>query len=88
MSDSHLLLGPDSVEAALEAGCATLIALQLREASADDDGHATRRLSHDITSVRGWIADLRASASEGDSPLAYGFVFRRDGTTAPRALGG
>ena len=73
LSASHLSLAPDWLEAALEAACATLIALQLLRASAADDAQATRRLTHEIQSVRQAIAALRA-ARGGDAVIGHGFV--------------
>ena len=77
MSGPNLSLAPDCTEAALEASCATLVALQLLGASADDDPHGTRQLTGHITSVRRAIAELRAARGETSNPLAFGFVMDR-----------
>lgn len=79
MSDSHLSLAPDWLEAVLETACATLIALQLLRASAADDAHATRRLTHEIQTLRQAIAELRAAggadaAVGAGAAVGYGFV--------------
>jgi hypothetical protein len=74
MSGSNLSLAPDCIELALEAGCATLVGLQLSRASAAGDSHRTRQLTREIRLLRRVIDELRASHSASSSALAHGFV--------------
>lgn len=74
MSSSRLLPGPNNIEAALEASCATLVALEGLRASAATDPHRTARLSRHIRLVRSGITELRRGHVDATNPLAYGFV--------------
>lgn len=74
MSNSHLSLAPDCIDAALEAGCATLVRLQLHQSSAAGDPHGTRELSRQIRLVRHAIEELRALRADTANPLIHGFV--------------
>jgi hypothetical protein len=84
MSRSRLLPGADSIEAALEASCATLVALERLRASAGADPHRTARLTRYIDLTRGAISELRRRYDESANPLAYGFVLGE----APDPAGG
>jgi hypothetical protein len=74
MSSSRLLLGPNTIETALEASCATLITLEGLRASAATDPHRTARLTQQISLIREGIADLRRGHGDATNALAYGFV--------------
>ena len=84
MSSPRLLPGPNSVEAALEASCATLVALERLRASAATDPHRIARLSRHIRLVRSGIDELRRGQVDAANPLAYGFVL----SERPWAQGG
>jgi hypothetical protein len=72
--NTHHPPASDYVEAALEASCATLIALQLVRAFAADDPHGTRQTSRAITAIRQAIDELRAMRAAGSGALVHGFV--------------
>lgn len=74
MSGSPSPWDPESLEAALEAGCATLVALQRLRLSSAEDPARTDRLTRDIDSVRRGIAELRSTLAKAANPLDYGFV--------------
>jgi hypothetical protein len=64
----------DHLEAAIEASCETLVALQvISDAAPDDDGleSQTRRA---IGSLRRAISELRTERAERASAVAFGFV--------------
>lgn len=68
------LSSPDHLEAAIEASCETLVALQLiGETAADQEGVGaqTRRA---IRSLRRAIDELRTERAERASAVAFGFV--------------
>lgn len=85
MSGSRLSLGPEHLEAVLEAGCATLLSLQLRHASETGDSHRTA-LAREAQSVRSVIAQLHAGRPHTVSPLASGFVLSQS-SPGPRRAG-
>jgi len=74
MSSSRLLPGANSIEAALEASCATLVALERLRASAGPDPHRTASLTRYIQLTRRAISELRRGHDDTANPLAYGFV--------------
>ncbi len=86
MSDAHLLIDPDRREAALEANCATLIALELLCAVAGDNADGTRPLEHQIILVKRRITELRGAAPEPYGALAYGFVLDALASEGPPAM--
>lgn len=82
MSGLRLSLGPEHLEAVLEAGCATLPSSQLRHASAAGEVHRTA-LAREIRSVRSVMTALRVLRSDPANPLLAGFVFAHS-PPAPR----
>jgi hypothetical protein len=62
------------IEAALEASCETLVALELMRAAARDGDPISNQARHAIKSLRRAITELRSSSEEPVSALAYGFV--------------
>ncbi len=74
------------LESALEASCATLIALQASAFGMPDGAPETAsvraQLGRAIESVREAIAELRAMHDIEASTLAYGFVLGAEGTWA------
>lgn len=73
---------PDRLEAALQASCEALIALELIHALARDEleTHAVRA----IESLRRAIAELRAARGEEPSALVHGFVIGRTPEGSPQ----
>lgn len=72
----------ERVDAALEASCEALVALQLVRGLASDESlklHTTRA----IELVRRSIKELRAARGEPPSPFAYGFVLGRQARPSP-----
>lgn len=65
-------LASDHLEAALQADCEALVALQVIRSLANDElePHVIRA----IDALRRAIVDLRAARGETRSPLAHGFV--------------
>jgi hypothetical protein len=70
------------LESALEASCATLMALQATASGMPDGGRDTgpvrAQLARAIESVREAIAELRALHDDEASLLAFGFVLAGD----------
>jgi hypothetical protein len=80
---------PDYVEAAIDASCAALMALDLVRTFAADDERVTGRVSVAIAALRRAIADLRAQQAEDASAISHGFVSGLPGpSTAPGQLPG
>jgi len=74
VADRALQPTPDYFEAALQACCAALMALQLAEAFSDGDVGHSAQLNRAITAVRAAIADVRAVQGVTPSRLPEGFV--------------
>jgi hypothetical protein len=74
MSSSRLETGLNSIETALEASCATLVALERLRAFAANDPHRTAHLTREIDLIRGALEELRRAHETARSPLDYGFV--------------
>ena len=70
------------LESALEAGCATLVALQASALNMPDGGRETgavrAQLARAVDSVREAISELRALHDVETSMLAFGFVLGAD----------
>lgn len=74
MSSSRLVPGLNNIEAALEASCATLVALERLRAFAANDPHRTAHLTREIDLIRRALEELRRAHETARHPLDYGFV--------------
>ena len=81
MTEREPLSAPDHLEAAIEASCETLVALQVISEAAPDDDRLNRQARRAIRSLRRAIHELRTERSERASALAFGFVV--GGPSAP-----
>ncbi len=79
LPDSHTAI--DHYEAALQASCDTLIALQLlsaAEGSRDEMGDVQARIDVAISSLRSAITELRLAHAEERNARVVGFVLARE----------
>lgn len=72
------------VEAALEASCAALMALDRVRTDAASNERVTRRLSLAIAALRQAVADLRDLQAGRGSPASHGFVAGGRPGSSPR----
>jgi hypothetical protein len=77
---------PDQLDAALEAGSAALLALQLFRCQLPDHGLLTADLVRAIESLRHAIREVRIARAQRPSIFAFGFVVGRR-ATGPRPDG-
>jgi len=74
MSNPRYSSGRDHIEAALEASCDTLVALEVIVALASCDRRGKEQATRAIKSLQRAISELRLAYDEHVSPLARGFV--------------
>lgn len=81
----------DRIEAALEATCGALIALESLRCRACEDAHDPSSMQDHvgraIRSLRDVVDDLRSAQSAGTDGLALGFVLKRGLAGGPGATG-